>query len=284
MLIYDFESDEWLSAEVTERTPLSEGAELLVLSVDTQEGRVATSCILFGDGDYFLPSDWGVVSKEDIEWPEWMYFGAPFDVCAAIFADGLPRVSPFAPDSSELLPPLPGKAQLRAWREMCGISQAAMADAVGASVKSVKRWEAEGDDWPMPDDAVEYLVRSWCRHRAVVEDAVRAAEYLEAAREGDPVEIQISYFRSQKQYDEFGRDKGDYAVANASSRASAEALLALGFTVRFVYPGDPGNVCRKAEETRTSYTPLDDEDESWEDVWEDVCEEDDATCVGGPEA
>lgn len=135
-------------------------AEILTLSVKTQAGCVATSCIVFGTGDYSLSSDWGVVSKEDIDWPEWLYFGASFDVYAAIIVDGLPRVSPFAPDTSKLQPPLPGKARLRSWREMCGISQIAMVDAVGTSVKSVNRWEADGDDWSIPDDAVEYLVAS----------------------------------------------------------------------------------------------------------------------------
>lgn len=58
-------------------------------------------------------------------------------------------------------------------------------------------------------------------------------------------------------------------MANASSRASAEALLALGFTVWFVYPSEPGTVYRKTGEIPVALTSntdglLERKDGSWE--------------------
>lgn len=50
--------------------------------------------------------------------------------------------------------------------------------------------------------------------------------------------VPLTYFRSQEEYDAFGRDAGPFGVANANSRAVADALMARGIEVEFRYPDE----------------------------------------------
>ena len=53
-----------------------------------------------------------------------------------------------------------------------------------------------------------------------------------------PDVVALTYWRSQEQYDEMGRDEGWYGVSNANARAVAAELRRYGFRVEFRYPGD----------------------------------------------
>ena len=53
-----------------------------------------------------------------------------------------------------------------------------------------------------------------------------------------PDAVTLTYYRSQEQYDELGRDEGWYGVANANARAVAAELKRYGFSVEFRYPDD----------------------------------------------
>lgn len=129
------------------------------------------------------------------------------------------------------------KAQFRATRERCGISQQMLADHFGNKVLTVKRWEKPGEAEP-PEDAQAYLRHMLDLHMQAVEAALDAVDEMEELHGKPPSHVDLLYYRSQAHYDRFGRDKGDFAVVNARSREIAAILELQGFEVRFVYPED----------------------------------------------
>lgn len=128
------------------------------------------------------------------------------------------------------------KADFRAAREAIGASRAFIADELGVAERSVKRWEDPRYADP-PKDAWELVDALKNAQRAIVSRSVAAAK-------GAPgcTSVKINYYRSQEQFDAYGRDKGNYNIANANARAVAVALEALGFDVAFSYPDDPNYI------------------------------------------
>ena len=125
------------------------------------------------------------------------------------------------------------KAEFRALREACGLTQQNVADAVGVRVTAVKRWERPG--WPdPPKDVREYLEGERDRMADMASFSVDKAIEL---RDGTGAErVALSYFRDQEHYDATGRDPGSYGFANAAARLAAMHLEAEGVEVEFVYP------------------------------------------------
>jgi len=123
---------------------------------------------------------------------------------------------------------------------MVGISQQRLADELGIDVRTVKRWEA-GNGGSITEEAWAVINLAVEQQNSVVENALTAmdevTEYSGLEPEDIPA-IALSYYRSQVHYDEFGRDKGDYAQANANSRAVAAVAEALGYSTCFRYPDD----------------------------------------------
>ena len=128
------------------------------------------------------------------------------------------------------------KASFRALREMCGLSQQDVAIVADVNKLTVKRWENPGNGWDPPDDVWAWLLSCAGLQSQTVDAAVSAA----VANPGGAV--QITYYRTQEQYDELGRDEGPVGMANANSRLVAHRLMALGREVSFSYPDDPDNV------------------------------------------
>lgn len=129
------------------------------------------------------------------------------------------------------------KAQFRATRERCGISQQMMADHFGNKVLTVKRWEKPGEAEP-PEDAQAYLLHMLDLHVQAVEAALDAVEEMEELNGNPPSHVDLLYYRSQAHYDRYGRDRGDFAVVNARAREIAALLETQGIEARFVFPED----------------------------------------------
>lgn len=130
-----------------------------------------------------------------------------------------------------------GKAQFRATRERCGISQQMMADHFGNKVLTVKRWEKPGEAEP-PEDAQAYLLHMLDLHVQAVEAALDAVDEMEEPNGNPPSHVDLLYYRSQAHYDRYGRDRGDFAVVNARAREIAALLETQGIEARFVFPED----------------------------------------------
>lgn len=138
-------------------------------------------------------------------------------------------------------------ADFRARRERCGLTQQEMADAVGVRVLAVKKWERP--DGPVaPADAWAFLEAVETARRAVVKQAEEAA--LQFAERGA---VQLTYYRTQEQFDEFGRDEGPVGVANANARAVADRLESMGFEIAWAYPDDPDNIYHGGSDMKATY-------------------------------
>ena len=141
------------------------------------------------------------------------------------------------------------KAQFRATRERCGISQQMMADHFGNKVLTVKRWEKPGEAEP-PEDAQTYLLHMLDLHVQAVEAALDAVAEMEEELGKLPSHVDLLYYRSQAHYDRFGRDKGDFSVVNARTREIAALLEAQGIEARFVFPEDNEATFQQLANTR----------------------------------
>lgn len=144
------------------------------------------------------------------------------------------------------------KAGFRALREQTGLTQEAVAEQAGVTALTVKRWESPDNGWAPSEAAWRALDRAAAAQAAAV-DAALGAVYDAVAATGDlPRMVELPYWRDQAHYDERGRDRGDYGVANADSRAVVEALRRAGVDVRLVYPGydDAPALDAAARETR----------------------------------
>lgn len=144
-------------------------------------------------------------------------------------------------------------ADFRARRERCGLTQLDVADALGVRTMTVKRWEktAEPD---APADAWEFIEAVETARRAVVKQAEEAA-----LRYGERGAVQLTYYRTQEQFDAFGRDEGPFGVANANAIAVADRLESMGFDVGWAYPDDADNIYHVGNDTKATYILTTDE-------------------------
>lgn len=149
------------------------------------------------------------------------------------------------------------KADFRALRERVGLSQLALADYLGVSTRTVKRWESP--DWSDPPaDAWGLLDEALARQDAIVDAAIDAA--VDAASRtgaGSGMGVELSYFRGQAHMIESGRDDGYFGMSNAAARRVAEELRRLGFKPRFSYPEEAGPARGRGDGRDALRAPLD---------------------------
>ena len=128
------------------------------------------------------------------------------------------------------------KAGFRALRDLTGLTVDDLAAALGVDPRSVRRWEAPGDDAYAPsEEAWELLERARSVQLAMVDGALDRVE--PALDAGDAVHVQLGLWRSQADYDAAGRDAGSYRAANANVLAAAAALDAAGADVELGWAG-----------------------------------------------
>ena len=133
------------------------------------------------------------------------------------------------------------KAEFRATRERVGLTQKALAVMMGVDVRTVKRWEEPELPDP-PKYAQDRLQEALEAHTAIVQAAIRRVDAIVEQQGRPPASMCLTYYRSQAQYDRYGRDRGDFNVINARSREIGALLRQRGITVSYAYPdgGDTG--------------------------------------------
>lgn len=118
-------------------------------------------------------------------------------------------------------------AEFRARREAIGLSQRDVAEAMGVQERSARRWEAPGN-YLAPDDAWEWLERMEATYAKGVAAALAQVADIAEDAGGLPETVALTYYRSQREYDELGRDEGPYGFRNAMTREVGRKLRERG--------------------------------------------------------
>lgn len=141
------------------------------------------------------------------------------------------------------------KAQFKAIRERVGLSQEAVANALGNAVRTVKRWEDPNYQQP-PADAWAYLEQALQQHVEAVNKSVDMVKQIGEKMGNLPDHVDLLYYKTQHQYDLYGRDPGGYTIVNARSREIAVRLELLGVETRFHYPEEDEQLFTQLANTR----------------------------------
>lgn len=126
------------------------------------------------------------------------------------------------------------KADLRAVRELCGYSRLDMSAIFDVRSDTIKRWERGGDIEP-PCFVYDWAESELEAHFRRVETVVGLVLERDEEIGGAPRSVDMTYFRSQTEYDRRHDDGGSFSVANATTCAVAQRLMALGYEVTFSY-------------------------------------------------
>lgn len=133
------------------------------------------------------------------------------------------------------------KQELKALRELAGISQSALARELGVQDRAVRRWESMTAPQEAPQDAWDILDEMLEQQERIVSSAIKMLYEIKDKREVEDVPIVLPYWMSQEDYLEhstdarLGVDRDDgWRIANATSRAMYVLLRDLGFDVSWV--------------------------------------------------
>ncbi len=131
------------------------------------------------------------------------------------------------------------KATFRALREEVGLSIPDLAHILGVHVQSIKRWENPDYTQVPPQMAWDALGEIMQKRDWIIESTL-TDEFIKACKNH---KVTLTYFRDQVEYDKYGRDEGNFKLANANSVAIARELKLAGCTdIEFCYPQEEGNV------------------------------------------
>lgn len=133
------------------------------------------------------------------------------------------------------------KATFRALREACGLSQFDIADEFDVDVRSVKRWERQGDENPVPDDVWQWM--AVCYNDMMARSLALADTIAAGHKDGTPAVL--PYFRTQDDLDAVQLPLGqDQPVGhlNATVRQVLCWLLKGGVDAWIEYNGEGNNV------------------------------------------
>lgn len=139
-------------------------------------------------------------------------------------------------------------ATLKGYREICGLTQQALADLAGVSIMAVKKWEK--GEREVPADVSDLVLSRYAQHCRWVDEIVDNTPEIP-----EPSVVSIEYFRSQEQADIASeRDTGvigtkahSYQEMNAAARSAAEILMDSGQLVVFNYPDSEDAIRAKRE-------------------------------------
>ena len=127
------------------------------------------------------------------------------------------------------------KTIFHALRDMAGLDSDTLARMLGLSGPQwIHRWERDGQQDP-PLDAWQTVEATAKRHWVLVNAILNRVQ-----GQGLPEDtrIDLTYYRSQAEYDRYGRDRGPYRQVNAVSLHAGLLLRQAGYGVAYVAPQD----------------------------------------------
>ena len=127
-------------------------------------------------------------------------------------------------------------ADFRAIRESIGLTQADIANSCGVKLLAVKRWE-RGEN-PIPEGVWDVLDEWSDRFEAAIATSVETVMHQVTEMGKAPDVLTLTYYRTQDDYDRYGRDEGPFGFVNAVAREVGVVIAESGFEVRFRYPTD----------------------------------------------
>lgn len=126
----------------------------------------------------------------------------------------------------------------KAIRERVGLSQQDVADAIGVTVLTVKKWE-DPNGYTIPDAYKVLLADALVDHQLAVKAAMDAVMTQENQHDDAPSLVRLYYYRNQADYDKYGRDAGKVSVVNARIREAYTLLQYEGYDVYLLYKSEP---------------------------------------------
>lgn len=128
------------------------------------------------------------------------------------------------------------KASFRAERERLGLTQQNISDALGVNIQTVKRWERL-DEAEVPGDVWDYIDQMAGKRDTMIDGMVDSLGRILAMTGELPETVRLTYFRSQSDYDQHGRDEGYYGFINSATRKAAELMQEkYSVEVEYIYP------------------------------------------------
>ena len=125
------------------------------------------------------------------------------------------------------------KTLFHALRDMAGLDSETLARKLGLSGPQwIHRWERTGQQDP-PLDAWQTVENTAKRHWELV-NAILNRVQGQGLPEGTCIDL--IYYRSQAEYDRYGRDRGPYRQVNAVSLHAGLLLTQSGYEVAYVAP------------------------------------------------
>ena len=127
-------------------------------------------------------------------------------------------------------------AEFRATREMVGMTQGMLAQALGVEARSVRRWESPSAPQVPPQDAWDVLDAALTNQRHAVAAALGEVDRIAQEQGTYPENAALPYWTSQEAYDSghyTGADGYDWRMANATLRTLAYALHERGINVEW---------------------------------------------------
>lgn len=125
------------------------------------------------------------------------------------------------------------KTLFRALRDMAGLDGDTLARMLGLNGPQwIHRWERDGQKDP-PLDAWRIVESFADLHRDQVDAIVRDVAGRDAPR---GTRIDLIYYRSQAEYDAYGRDPGPYGPVDAAVLHAGLLLSQAGYDVAYVAP------------------------------------------------
>ncbi|WP_018142391.1 helix-turn-helix domain-containing protein [Alloscardovia criceti] len=128
------------------------------------------------------------------------------------------------------------KADFKALRELVGLTQFELAEALHLEVRQIKRYEHPKGYQPTTK-AWHFLDKLLVEQDKIVKRSISIVKEVEELH-GKQSVIKIPYYRNQAEYEEHnGQGWGFYSAENATARATANALRLMGYEVSFRYVG-----------------------------------------------